>query len=184
MVPHATATYATYTRIAPAAERCGALTRRPATACRGDFHRRTRRAPPPRHRNRWAATALRGRTPGLPLRGVRPRRWRCGCRARMALSDRAAGVLRPASRPASRLVHRPEPTGATSPMRPLVVDHAGRPSRLRSSTASRTARRARRASPCSRCRCRSRPAIWKWQLKKGPLRPREKGPHGNIKRTP
>ena len=74
MVPHATATYATYTRIAPAAERCGALTRRPATACRGDFHRRTRRAPPPRHRNRWAATALRGRTPGLPPRGGRARR--------------------------------------------------------------------------------------------------------------
>ena len=45
------------------------------------------------------------------------------------------------------------------PVRPLVVDHAVRPSRLRSSTASRTARRARRASPCSRCRCRSRPAI-------------------------
>ena len=45
------------------------------------------------------------------------------------------------------------PTGAT------VSDHAVRPSRLRSSTASRTARRARRASPCSRCRCRSRPAI-------------------------
>ena len=54
---------------------------------------------------------------GCPLRGVRPRRWRCGCRARMAPSDRAAGVLRVASRPASRLVHRPEPTGATSPMR-------------------------------------------------------------------
>ena len=45
------------------------------------------------------------------------------------------------------------------PVRPLVVDHAVRPSRLRSSTASRTARRARRASPCSRCRCRSSPAI-------------------------
>ena len=32
-------------------------------------------------------------------------------------SDRAGGGLRAASRPASRLVHRPEPTGATSPMR-------------------------------------------------------------------
>ena len=38
-------------------------------------------------------------------------------------------------------------------------DHAVRPSRLRSSTASRTARTARRASPWRRCRCRSRPAI-------------------------
>ena len=45
------------------------------------------------------------------------------------------------------------PPGAT------VSDHAVRPSRLRSSTASRSARRARRASPCSRWRCRSRPAI-------------------------
>ena len=35
----------------------------------------------------------------------------------------APGFLRAASRPASRLVHRPEPTDATSPMRPLVVDH-------------------------------------------------------------
>ena len=75
------------------------------------------------------------------------------------LADRGAGVLRAASRPASRLVQRPAPTDPTSPMRPLVVDHAVRPSRLRSSTASRTARRARRASPRSRCRCRSRPAI-------------------------
>ena len=38
-------------------------------------------------------------------------------------------------------------------------EHAVSPSRLRSSTASRTARRARRVSPCSRCRCRSRPAV-------------------------
>ena len=51
--------------------------------------------------------AAGGRLQGCPLQGVRRRRWRCGCRARMALSDRAAGVLRAASRPASRLVHRP-----------------------------------------------------------------------------
>ena len=88
----------------------------------------------------WMHIAIGGGLQGCPLRGVRPRRWRCGCRARTALSDRAAGVLRAASRPASRLVHRPEPTDATSPMRPLVVDHAVRPSPLRSSTASRTAR--------------------------------------------
>ena len=43
------------------------------------------------------------------------------------LADRGAGVLRAASRPASRLVHRPEPTDPTSPMRPLVVDQC-RPS--------------------------------------------------------
>ena len=61
-----------------------------------------------------------GRLQGCPQRGVRPHRWGCGCRARTALSDRGAGVLRAASRPASRLVRRPEPTDATSPMRPLV----------------------------------------------------------------
>ena len=37
------------------------------------------------------------------------------------LADRGAGVLRAAARPASRLVHRPEPTDPTSPMRRLVV---------------------------------------------------------------
>ena len=40
-----------------------------------------------------------------------------------------------------------------------VVVHAVRPSRLRCSTASRTARSAKRGSPCRWCRCRSRPAI-------------------------
>ena len=40
---------------------------------------------------------------------------------------------------------------------------------LRSSTALRTARKARRASPCSLCRCRSRPAIGVWSP--GPVRP-------------
>ena len=66
---------------------------------------------------------------GCPLRGVRPRRWRCGCRARMALSGRAAGVLRAASRPASRLVHRSAGAPRT-PRRP-------RPARTRRRGASR-----------------------------------------------
>ncbi len=115
------------------------------------------RGPPPR--NRRTATAH----PGADSRAA-PRGASAGAAGGAAvvlerLADRGAGVLRAASRPASRLVHRPESTDATSPMRPLVVDHAVRPSRLRSSTAWRTARRARRAFPCSRCRCRSRPAI-------------------------
>ena len=95
-----------------------------------------------RNRNRRAATARSG---------ADSRAAPCGASAPAAggaavvlerLADRGAGVLRAASRPASRLVQRPEPTDATSPMR-LVVDHAVRPSRLRSSTASRV----RRPSP-------------------------------------
>ena len=35
--------------------------------------------------------ALGGRLQGCPLRGVRPRRWRCGCRARTALRSRRRG---------------------------------------------------------------------------------------------
>ena len=117
MVPHATATYATYTRIAPAAERCGALTRRRVArdGLQGDFHRRTRRAPPPRHRNRWAATALRGRTPGLPPRGGRARRrilvgTLARCRRR-GLS----GSPRPRTPLASR--RRPQPATLPRPAR-------------------------------------------------------------------
>ena len=34
---------------------------------------------------------VRGRTPGLPPAGVRPRRWRCGCRARTARRSRRRG---------------------------------------------------------------------------------------------
>ena len=62
------------------------------------------------------------------------------------LADRGAGVLRAAG---------PSPTDPTSPMR-LVVDHAVRPSRLRSSTASPV----RRPSPWPRGRSREprRPA--------------------------
>ena len=96
---------------------------------------------------------------GCPLRGVRPRRWLCGCRARTARGSRRRRFYARASRPASRLVHPTRAHGRDEPDASLVVDHAVRPSRLRSSTASRTARRARRASPCSRCRCRSRAAI-------------------------
>ena len=125
-----------------------------SSAKRHDAVRRNRRRPQHAASSRthncdWvgrrATTTRRGRTPGLPPAGRPPRRGRCGCRARMALSDRAAPA---------RVHRRDEPDAV-----PLVVDHAVGPSRLRSSTASRTARSARRASPCSRCRCRSRPAI-------------------------
>ena len=76
------------------------------------------------------STARFGRRQGLPLqtrrprdcpRGVRPRRWRWRLSCSNGLADRGAGVLRAASRPASRLVHRPEPTDPTSPMRSLAV---------------------------------------------------------------
>ena len=107
-----------------------------------------RRAPPPRRQNRRAATARPGAdSRAAPCGSVRPRRWRCGCRARTALRSRRRGSST-----------GPSPPDATSRCVPSS-SNAVRPSRLRSSTASRTARRARRASPCSRCRCRSRPAI-------------------------
>ena len=75
----------------------------------------------------------------------------------------APGFYARRRRPASRLVPRPEPTDPTSTMR-LVVDHAVRPSRLRSSTASRV----RRPSPWPRVRSREprRPAgggLWHGQ---------------------
>ena len=109
--------------------------------------------------NLWrVSTTCRGRTPGLPPAGVQPRRWRCGCRARAALSDRGAGVLRRGGRdPPRGLVHRPEPNDATSRSGPLFVDM---PSVLRGCVRAppRAPRAgARRASPCSRCRCRSAP---------------------------
>ena len=49
----------------------------------GDFHRRPRRAPPPSRRNRSGSyRAFGGGLQGCPLRGVRPRRWRCPVPAR------------------------------------------------------------------------------------------------------
>ena len=89
---------------------------------------------------------VRGQTPGLPPRGRPPG------------DVGGAAVVR--ERPA-------DSTPLTAAGWSTVSDHAVRPSRLRSSTASRTARKARRASPCSRCRCRSRPAIGA----PGPARP-------------
>ena len=112
-------------------------------------------AAPPGLPPREAVTGCRGQTPGLPPAG-RPSPPLAGAAVVLErLTDRGAGVLRAASRPASRLVQRPEPTDATSTMR-LVVDHAVRPSRLRSSTAWRV----RRPSPWPRGRSREprRPA--------------------------
>ena len=103
-------------------------------------------APPPRPGIVGQLPCVRGRTPGLPPRGRPPG------------DVGGAAVVR--ERPA-------DSTPLTAAGWSTVSDHAVRPSRLRSSTASRTARKARRASPCSRCRCRSRPAIGA----PGPARP-------------
>ena len=92
---------------------------------------RRRRAPPPRRRNRRAAyRASGGRTPGLHPAGRPPAPLAVAAVVLERLADRGAGVLRAASRPASRLVHRPEPTD---------------PSTRRSAGARRTPRRPRPA---------------------------------------
>ena len=64
------------------------------------------------------------RTPGgCPLRVSGRAAAPCGCRARTALSDRGVGVLRAASRPATRFGPPARAQRRDEPMRPLVVDH-------------------------------------------------------------
>ena len=81
----------------------------------GDFHRRLRRAPTPRHRNRRAVTARSGADSRAAPRGASARAAGGAAVVLERLADRGAGVLRAASRPASRLVQRPEPTGPDEP---------------------------------------------------------------------
>ena len=77
---------------------------------------RPRRAPTPRHRNRRAVTARSGADSRAAPRGASARAAGGAAVVLERLADRgAAGVLRAASRPASRLVQRPEPTGPDEP---------------------------------------------------------------------
>ena len=83
------------------------------------------RKAPPECSSSYGASG--GRLQGCPLRGVRPRRWLCGCRARTARGSRRRRFYARASRPASRLVHPTRAHGRDEPDASLVVDHAVRP---------------------------------------------------------
>ena len=74
-----------------------------------------------------SSDSYRGGLQGCPLRGVRPRRWLCGCRARTARRSRRRRFYARASRPASRLVH-PNPSPPTRRARCVPRRRSCRPS--------------------------------------------------------
>ena len=81
-------------------------------------------AGPARCRNRRGSCRTSGgRLQGCPLRGVRPRRWRCGCRARTALRSRRRGFYARRRDPPRGWSTGPSSPTRRGPMRPLVVDH-------------------------------------------------------------
>ena len=63
-------------------------------ACPAQRFRRRGRPPPAPPESSGSYRTSGGGLQGCPLRGVRPRRWRCGCRARTALRSRRRGSTR------------------------------------------------------------------------------------------